>query len=356
LIDDTFVIDATVHAFNWKPENLRYDWLRELPYGAWRGPTHGMSPESGPYIPTFEEFVESFDYQPEMLRQAMFGESRTDVAIYHGVPMEGMYHDGSSPIWVADQIAKQNPGRCYIYYPLYVWDKDAGDKLERACETMDIIGVKFYPADLWDGEVRLSRLDTDEGLRLVEKAKSLGLKMIGVHKAVSMRVLPDRPFDLGDMPLVFESFPDLTIEIVHGGVAYLDETVEYYRKYANCAINLEGPAGFALRRPEALAAIFEPMIAAGGHERIFYSSAATGAHPAPILDAFYDFEMPEDCAVQVTREMKADMLGRNYARHLGWDIEEMKARIAGDEFGLTREIKEPWSVQRRAAAAREAAE
>ncbi len=349
MIDGVFVIDATVHAFNHSVDNFKVDWLKDLPFAAWAGPTMGMTPDEGDWKMTFEEFATSFGHQPEMMRSALFAESQTDVAVYHGVAMMGVYHDGSSPTWVAKRIAERHPGRMFIYGPLYPWKDDALDEIDRMIDEDGIIGLKFYPADLMDGEIKPSMMDAEATMRAVDHARSRGLKMIAIHKAIPMymdRVPIDPYFAVHDMPAVLEAFPDMTFEIVHGGMAFLEETLALYRKYPNCTINLEGPAGFAVKQPQALGILLDAFIRAGGHERLFYASAATGAHPQPILQSFWRFMMPG-----LTDDMKADMLGRNYARHVGWDIDEMKAALSNDDIGLDHELAPAWSALRSGASA-----
>jgi uncharacterized protein len=344
MIDGVFVIDATVHAFNHKADNFKVEWLKDLPRAAWLGPTMGMTPDEGGFKQTFEEFVGSFDHQPEVMRNALFYESQTDVGVYHGVAMMGVYHDGSSPTWVAKEIARQHPGRMFIYGPLYPWKADTNAEIDRMVDDDHIIGLKFYPADLIDDEIKPSMMDTDYMMSAIDHARSRGIKMIAVHKAVPMymdRVPLEPYFGVGDMPAVLSAFPDMTFEIVHGGMAFLEETINLYRTYDNCTINLEGPAGFAVKQPQALTILLDAFIRAGGHERIFYSSAATGAHPQPILESFWRHRM-----FGLTDDMKADMLGRNYARHMGWDIDAMKAQLANDEFGLDHPLTAPWSALR----------
>jgi hypothetical protein len=63
---------------------------------------------------------------------------------------------------------------------------------------------------------------------------------------------------------------------------------------------------------------------------------------------FWDFEIPEDLREQhdypeLTREIKENILGRNHARVLGWDVAALRAKLDGDEFGLHKKLAEPWS-------------
>jgi hypothetical protein len=70
-------------------------------------------------------------------------------------------------------------------------------------------------------------------------------------------------------------------------------------------------------------------------------------HPQPELEAFRDFEWPDDIRKrgiefsempEITDEHKRDMLGRTYADLVGLDIEAARERLSGDEFD--REVTE----------------
>jgi hypothetical protein len=63
---------------------------------------------------------------------------------------------------------------------------------------------------------------------------------------------------------------------------------------------------------------------------------------------FWNFEIPADLQEQygypaLTREIKQNILGRNHARVLGWDVAALQTKLADDEFGLRKQLAEPWS-------------
>ena len=72
-----------------------------------------------------------------------------------------------------------------------------------------------------------------------------------------------------------------------------------------------------------------------------YTGASVG-HPDPPLRWFWNsFEFPEDMVAglalpQIDKAAKRKILGENYARLIGPDIEAAKQRIAGDEFAQQR--------------------
>ena len=95
----------------------------------------------------------------------------------------------------------------------------------------------------------------------------------------------------------------------------------------------------------------------GGGKKLFWSSGASSPHPRPSLEAFARLEMPVDMIEgdgypPLTDEIKADILGRNYAALHGIDIGRVRGAIADDELSRARRkgIAEPWSRLRTPAA------
>jgi uncharacterized protein len=301
----------------------------------------------------WEEFIEAFDHYPALLWEVLFGESQIDVACYHGVPMDGIFKDGSSPIWVAKQVRERFPDRMHIYGPLYPWMDDAPDRIQQMVEEDGICGLKFYPVDLYRGQLKASRLDSEGAFRCIERARKLGLHMIAVHKAVPLGPLPVDPFgSMYDMKPVIEAFPDMVFEIVHGGAAFLEQTVELLEQHPNVVVNLEALPGF-INHPQLLAQwhrLMDAFLACGAGDRLFFSAGAMGTHPQAGIDAFAGFVMPAGRKPldDATREA---IFGLNFARHHGWDVAALKQRLSGDTYGLHRPVGEPWDWYRRQRAA-----
>jgi uncharacterized protein len=346
---NTFIVDATVHAFNFKPENYLAEFVPDMVQMLYQGAHIGFHPrDTTRFNLDWDEFLGMFDYYPELLWDVLFGESQTDVACYHGVPMDGIFKDGSSPIWVAHELRKRFPARMHIYGPLYPWMDDATDRLEQMVKDYQICGIKFYPVDLYKGQLKASRLDSEGAFRCVERARNLGLKMIAVHKAVPLGPLPLEPFaSMYDMQSVIEAFPDMVFEIVHGGAAFLEQTVELLRNHKNVVVNLEALPGF-IHHPQLLSQwnkLMTAFIECSAADRIFYSSGAMGTHPQAAIDAFANFQLPAG-SVQITAEQRSAMFGANFARFHGWNIEALKVNLQKDAFGLERDLKKPWHSYR----------
>jgi uncharacterized protein len=343
---DVFVIDATVHAFNFMPSNYNADFVPDMMQMLYHGATKMFSPPDDPkWTVTWEQFIGMFPLYPDLLHETLFGESGIDVAVYHGVPLEGVYKDGSSPTWVAKAVRELFPNRMHLYSPLYPWRADACDEIDRLVEEDQPLGLKFYPLDVINNEFRPSIMNSESTFEVVRHAASRGIKMIAIHKAVPLGPLPLEPF--GNVDDCFElvaAFPDTTFEIVHGGVAFLPETARLAAEHSNVAINLEGTASFAVQMKDQLIPILEALLDAGAAKRMFWSSAAMGGHPQPPLEAFWNLELPSG---RLTRDVKVDILGRNFARHVGWNLDDLPHKLADDRYGQQVARAEPWSYLNR---------
>ncbi len=347
MIDGVFVIDATVHGFNFAKDNHKYPFLEDVVRGLHAG-GQAMYAATGTkeYSLTFEQYRDNFRLQPRMMREVMFAESQTDYAVYHGVPMYGLFGDGSSHISVAEAIVKDLPHRMSIYADLSPNHPDPAGYIASFKDRTNIIGVKFYPADFVDGQIVEIRMDDEKNVfPLIEKVQDAGIKVIAVHKAVPFGHIPRTAYDVDDMRPAIEAFPDLTFEIVHGGFAFVEETVELLQRYPNVVINLESTPIMAMVAPNKFADLMAPFISIGAIDRVYYGTGATAMHPQPVLESFWHFKMPLGFP-KLTREMKAGVLGANYAALHGWDIEAMRAACAADEFGLENELQAPWAYVR----------
>jgi len=79
----------------------------------------------------------------------------------------------------------------------------------------------------------------------------------------------------------------------------------------------------------------------GGPEKIIFSDGTLFCHTQSLLRKFMDLKLSDGLLKkygleQMTKDDKALILGGNYARIVGLDIEQAKARIADDEFARER--------------------
>jgi predicted TIM-barrel fold metal-dependent hydrolase len=210
--------------------------------------------------------------------------------------------------------------------------------------------------DLIDGEVHSFRMDDPEvAFPIFERAQKKGLRSVAIHKAVPFGPVPIEPFLPTDVQGAAAAFPNLTFEVVHGGFAFLEETALLVARFPNVAINLEGASAYLANAPRKFAEILGTFMFWGAADRIIWATGSIALHPRPFVEAFWNFEMPEDLMRDygfppLTPDIKRAILGGNVARILGLDIEAMRKAAAGDEFATRSELAEPWSARPRAEA------
>ncbi len=356
MIDGTLVVDAVLHAYNFTPENVKNPELISKLSMMLYGLCAGYAPRNQPeYTLDFERFMSAPDV--DLLAHAVFAESPTDIGIYHEVPQWGSLKDGGSPMWVAKELRDRYPGRVAIYGALSPWYGDPIETIDRLVEEDGVVGIKLYPLDIVDGKPQSFRMDDQEVMfPLFEHMQKRGIRSVGVHKALPLGPLPMDPFRIDDMEGALAAFPDLFFEIVHGGMAFLEETTMQLARFPNCAINLEGGSAFLPNMPMKFAEVLGSFLSFGAEDRIIWATGCIAFHPRPLVERFWNFEFPpmltEGYGVPpLTKEIKAKILSGNVARIVGLDLDEMTRQSAGDEFSDRDELAAPWTGGRVAAAA-----
>lgn len=343
MIDGMFVLDAVTHAYNHLPENWEDPVLGhamvELAYHL------AADPPERRYAMTREQYL--VDWQIPDVARLLFAESATDVAVMHPLAISS-FKDGYSSVEKAAEALSRYPTRFIGAYACVdpLRGQGAIDAITQQVDMLKPLGLKLYPTS-WDGKGPVSwRMDDPKLIYpLYEHAQKIGLKHVAVHKAV-----PIGPFPVGDAynPSDIENaagdFPDLHFEIVHGGLAFMEETAWLLARFGNIAVNMEVQNIIVERRPRAFAEILLGLCRIGGSdmlERMFWGSGGTLHHPQPGLEAFAAFEFPQDLldnaglfkpVRQITRGDKMNILSGNFARLHGLDLGRYKKGIENDEF------------------------
>ena len=343
MIDGLFVIDAVAHAYNHLPEN-------------WADPVLGQAmvdlayhlaadPPDPKYALSRDVYLS--DWQVADAANLLFRESDTDVAVMHPLAISS-FKDGYSSVAKAAEAISKYPTRFIGAYACVdpLKGEDALRSLDEQVDILKPMGLKLYPTS-WDGKGPVSwRMDDPKLIYpLYERASKLGLKHVAIHKAV-----PIGPFAVGgaynpsDLENAATAFPHLSFEIVHGGLAFLEETAWLLARFGNIYVNMEIQNIIVERRPRMFAEILLGLCKVGGTDmldRLFWGSGGTLCHPQPGLEAFAKFEFPEDMLAgaglfkpiaQITRTHKENMLSGTFARLHDIDIEACKRAIASDEF------------------------
>ncbi len=131
---------------------------------------------------------------------------------------------------------------------------------------------------------------------------------------------------------------------------FADEAKFLLLNYPNIYATLEATFLYCQFDPDTFTKVLGDFLIYGGPDELIYSSTATVIHPHYLLEAFQNFDLPEDHpAGQLTDEIRQKILADNFARLHGIDIEERKQKLEGDWFAQQRNgngLRQPWSTLR----------
>ena len=342
MIDGVPVVDAIVHPHNFHPSNYANKWGKASADLVW-GACFAGSPV-GYRLPQ-EQFQR--DWTMDNVATATFIESYTDVATTHVLPI-GAFRDGACSFAKAMEAKERWPDRFVVYAGVDALAGPAAlDELTRQVEALDPVGVKLYP-NSWpdDGDILGWLMDDPEvGFPVFERARDLGLGVVAIHKALPLGPVPLEYYRVDDIDRAAIAFPDLKFEIVHGGLAFVEETAWQLARFPNVFVNLELTTHYASVRPGALSYALAALMSVAGEaalERICWGTGGPTIHSRPQVEAFWrKFNLEEADQRRfgvgpLTAEHKAKILGLNYARLIGMDLDARLARIADDEFARRR--------------------
>jgi len=355
--DDIFVIDAVVHAFDMSEANFASPGYAK-PVNDFLANLLATAPEGYPLDPA----ASRRDWPVEDTANMLFRESFTDIGIFHHTPIY-FYKDGLSGIHKSAEAVERYPNRFIgSFVAVDPAQPDPIGQLEHGIEQVGgkVMGLKLYPVGYHNGEVIPWRMDDPKiAFPLYDKALELGIKSVGIHKSLPLGPAPSgEAFHPRDVEGAAAAYPDITFEIVHGGISFTEETAWLVGRYPNIWLNLETLAIIAVLRPRHFAEIFTGLLAVGGEsviEKMIWASGAMNYHPRCQLEAFMDFQIPDDLleasgtfwpAPQLTHEHKRAILGGNVARLHGLDIDALAAAIDDDEFSTSQAegLQDPWST------------
>ncbi|KAE8755136.1 amidohydrolase family protein [Paraburkholderia madseniana] len=341
MIDGLPVLDAVVHAYNMDAANYANRFaapLCDLVYGSVVATArHG-------YAPTRAQFYR--DWSIQEAAEQVFLESDTDLAVYHVLPIFS-FKDGLCSLEKAIEAQARWPNRFITYCGVDpMTGKAALDELERQVELLRPVGLKLYPNSWVGSEIRGWKMDDPEiAFPLFERAEKLGIKVVAVHKALPLGPVPMEHYKVDDIDRACMAFPGLNFEVVHGGMAFLEETAWQLARFDNVYVNLEITSALAASRPAAFLHAMAALIGPGGQhaiERILWGTGAMAFHPQPLLETFVrEFAFPEALIEgaglpQLDLAAKRAILFDNYGRMTGLDLEGRLSATRDDEFARRR--------------------
>lgn len=341
-----FVIDALSLAIDYGDEARESSELAQAMADKDLDTVSSLAPDE--YMLPRDQYQQTFSL--DALVSALFLESPIEMTCFHSARLYGRDY---SPMSIGQALRDRHPDRTLLYG---FFETGAGasamiDDLERQVE-IGVDGMGLRPWDMVDGVAReVAMNDEDLVYPALQRCVDRGVKVIAVHKGLPEGVAPTRPYRLGDLDYAARDFPMLQFEVVHAGFSMLEESALLLERFPNVWINLEASVLYAMRRRGKYADILGEFLRAGGEDRLMFGSGVPSCHPRPIIEALAGFTMPERMLrrgyPQVTDEITAKVLGRNFARLHGIDVTERRTRLAADPIGRYRSehgLRAPWSA------------
>jgi predicted TIM-barrel fold metal-dependent hydrolase len=296
------------------------------------------------------------DDSAEDLAELMWLETDIDIARFFSTRLTDYFADGMNRLDTGVELREEYgdfrvPTVMGSVNPLA---DDAIEEMERQVDEEDVDGFKLYPAFFEDGETLDMRLDNPEvGVPIIEKAVELGVPHIAVHKSVPYGQTNFKQYDVGDVEDAASMFPEVTFEVVHAGLSFLDETKFLLQRYPNVWANLEITSFLVAESPMNFAEVLAELLVWGGPDRIIWSTGPTAVHPQPMIEAFWDFQFPDamlDNGVPpLTDEIKRMILGENALRMMGKDPDDVRSKLESIDDAVERlraerdQRPEPWT-------------
>jgi len=352
MIGSELIADAVVHPYNLAPENQNRDTQAQLDsvYAA-----HLLSVDEAhaEYALRQPEFFSDVSF--DAIAHALFVESDTDFALIHALPNLGFARAHVTDPYRAGAYRDRHPDRFALYATVdtHLTDR-AIEELRDQVENLAVDGLKLYPAFFYDGRAEGWRLDGDDfALPLLEAAHDMGIRRVAVHKALWLPPAPKEAFEVEDFSGALERFPDIAFFMVHAGTAFRHQTAELLSRHPNLHATLESTFAFLLVQPDRFADTLGLLLAACGSERLLYGSGANLMHPRPLIEAFADYELPDEVLeryeiAQLTAADRSAILGGNLLRLHGRDLAALREAVSDDTFARARAdgLAAPWSVLR----------
>jgi predicted TIM-barrel fold metal-dependent hydrolase len=357
VLNGSVVIDATTHTYNLADDNLRPGRYATV----FREVLWGMHARCTPPHARIDRASFCSDWSPEILARTLFTESYVDLAVHHRLRLDSLFADGLVREEKSAELVRRWPHRFLTYAGVNPLDgaatcrRELREQVERLPGT---VGVKLYP-DAGTPD-RSWRMD-DPGIQpIFELAIDLGLKVIAVHKVVPNGLTPLDPYRIDDLERAAIAYPQLNFEIVHAGMLpFVDEVTLALARLRNVYANLEITSAFLERGFGFARDALAQFIAFAGADRILFASGGLHFHPQPVIESIAAMTFPDELRDRYrigpfTDAQKAGILGGNYARMVGLDLDAVRRDIAGDEFGTPRpdRVRPPWTAWRAAAADR----
>jgi predicted TIM-barrel fold metal-dependent hydrolase len=330
--NDAIVFDGVAHVFNFEKKNAlgpAGEMFNNHIYAF-----HAtLTPEGQPVLPA-EEFLRQWTVDD--INEMVYEHSSTDMLCAMPLPLTDLFKDGLSPWEECAELARRNPDRTVFWGSVNPLEgRRALDLMERQVGEFGAKAFKFYNVRYDYGRPFPWRMDDPQvAFPVFEKAQELGVNLIGVHKGVPLGPQPIEATQTWDMDGAAANFPDINFVIFHVGLPFIDEVCWQLIRHPNLYASIAATINFVVRAPRQFAETLGKLLFWCGEDKIIYGSEAPIWQPQWALEAFWNFELPQDLVEgygypQLTEQAKRKILGENLLRLHGMDVEATRARLRG---------------------------
>jgi uncharacterized protein len=330
--DDAIVFDGVAHVFNFEKKNALGP-AGEMFNNHLYAFHNALTPDGEPHLPA-EEFLRQWTV--DEIDEMVYEHSSTDMLCAMPLPLTDLFRDGLSPWEECAELAARRPERTVFWGSVNPLEgRRALDLMERQVGEFGARAFKFYNVRYDFGSPFPWRMDDPRvAFPVFEKAQELGVSLIGVHKGVPLGPQPIEATQTWDMDGAAANFPDLNFVIFHVGLPFIDEVCWQLIRHPNLYASIAATVNFIVRAPRQFAEVLGKLLFWCGEDKIVYGSEAPIWQPQWALDAFWNFEIPQDLVEgygypQLTEQAKRKILGENLLRLHGMDVEATRAKLRG---------------------------
>jgi predicted TIM-barrel fold metal-dependent hydrolase len=328
--NDAIVFDGVAHVFNFEKKNALGPagemFINHL-YAF-----HAVLTPEGQPVMAADDFLRQWTV--DEIDEMVYRQSSTDMLCAMPLPLTDLFRDGLSPWEECAELARRRPDRTVFWGSVNPLEgRRALDLMERQVGEFGAKAFKFYNVRYDYGRPFPWRMDDPQvAFPVFEKAQELGVNLIGVHKGVPLGPQPIEATQTWDMDGAAANFPDINFVIFHVGLPFIDEVCWQLIRHPNLYASIAATINFVVRAPRQFAETLGKLLFWCGEDKIIYGSEAPIWQPQWALEAFWDFQLPQDLVEgygypQLTEQAKRKILGENLLRLHGMDVEETRAKL-----------------------------
>ena len=231
--------------------------------------------------------------------------------------------------------------------------------MDELAEKWRVSAWKCYTQ--WGPDGRGFFLHEDAGLRLIERARALGVNNICVHKGLPFGRRSYKHSLASDIGIVAKLFPDVNFLVYHSGFINgqregpydpgrgkgVDELIRSVTengvaRNSNVYAELGSTWRFAMRDPDTAAHIIGKLVRHIGDKNVLYGSDCIWyGSPQDQIQAFRTFQISAQLQeahgyAKMTRKLRAQIFGLNAARPYRIDVDEVLKRARHDDIERRR--------------------